>query len=728
MLRASTKVLFIIITLLIIATGCSKGSSNPVAASDSALDLPSAEVITETGNHSLIGEWSMNFDLQSMTATVEPNRDLSLRMDVRPYLPAPILTINSWDPVNEIIDVDMTIQNIYNIHAFDLRLIIFTDNAGHTLTNADNWTSVYDKPGGLPINPFKAYAKTTTNHIFPAYSQFTENLKIKLPGFNPAVNFAIDASTPGNCPEPYDISGFTQATLLTQVDSVADISFDVFRWNPMTTVEAFIQSSDILGTTVLQINTFDNQHFEGVIINAKGAGEGAYSGMIYAKTSASSLYLYDMITIYVSDPGTGWAVQVDDPMMNQVTIDPSGYLYTVGSGYGDLAKYTRNGSNVWTYNVLSDDKINLALDLSFDDYIRVCGMYSQCTTNTGYAACMLDSDKARLWTDYDCMDPVGAAGMAITGDTSGNSYLSVAYGGNSFDYYQFGTADTKLMKIDSSGNNVWTRDFSANPTNVVFTNLEFSQPASFFATGYFTRTSGSSIGIDFDPMAGEVIKVPMGRTDAFLAKYTSDGLYQKVVTWGAPSVSDQVQVVTSSMCTDSAGNIYVSGYFIGPVDFDPGPGTCVKTSDTTGSSYISKFDSSFNLIGNVQLPLLTYILFGNSIAVNLTGDLYIIGAFNTACDIDPGPDVNTITPVGDYDIVLLKLNNNLTFSWVRTWGSPETDAGLDVVCNQLNGSVYFTASFAGTIDFDPGPDVFNLTPLSSTESALVKILPNGYWE
>ena len=49
-----------------------------------------------------------------------------------------------------------------------------------------------------------------------------------------------------------------------------------------------------------------------------------------------------------------------------------------------------------------------------------------------------------------------------------------------------------------------------------------------------------------------------------------------------------------------------------------------------------------------------------------------------------------------------------TFNWAKKIGSTGADAGLDI-CTDLHGNVYTTGVFYGTVDFDPGPNVYNIS-------------------
>ena len=54
--------------------------------------------------------------------------------------------------------------------------------------------------------------------------------------------------------------------------------------------------------------------------------------------------------------------------------------------------------------------------------------------------------------------------------------------------------------------------------------------------------------------------------------------------------------IGSSVAVDSSGNIYTTGTFQGTVDFDPGAGTTNLTSIGGYDVFVSKLDSSGNLV------------------------------------------------------------------------------------------------------------------------------------
>ena len=199
---------------------------------------------------------------------------------------------------------------------------------------------------------------------------------------------------------------------------------------------------------------------------------------------------------------------------------------------------------------------------------------------------------------------------------------------------------------------------------------------------------------------------------------------------------------TSNFCegraigTDLAGNIYSTGNFYGTVDFDPGIGVFNLTSSSATTEYniyISKLDPLGNFLWAKKI--------GNSqwneafdIVVDNTGNCFITGNFNGTVDFDPGAGVfNLVDMTGltysEYggDAFVCKLDASGNFVWAKQFGGANTEKGRTIDLD-LSGNVYFSGSFEGTTDFDPGVGVFNLTGGlvgSSYNSFITKLSPLG---
>jgi hypothetical protein len=298
-----TRIAPIIIILVILLAGCSSGNADNVTApdSDATSNLPTNYVENDSGR-SFLGSWVMELDTQNLTAKVVEDRTNDWHFNVTGMIPQPGIHINSWDPWNQVIDVDVTVNNTYTLSGYDVRTIIYTDDIGHLLVNADNWTELFDIPPGDMMNPFKAFAKDEPQRFFGGGTEHTENLQIHLPGGNGYVQFAIDASYPSNCTEPYQISTFHQGMLLSHPGADAEVTVEVFDWQE-DVAAVWLHCPEITGVDEIPFIPEGPVVWSSVLVNDTGAYPGTYEGFIYAESGPGIGGLYLPVRIVVSEIG-----------------------------------------------------------------------------------------------------------------------------------------------------------------------------------------------------------------------------------------------------------------------------------------------------------------------------------------------------------------------------------------------------------------------------------------
>ena len=101
--------------------------------------------------------------------------------------------------------------------------------------------------------------------------------------------------------------------------------------------------------------------------------------------------------------------------------------------------------------------------------------------------------------------------------------------------------------------------------------------------------------------------------------------------------------------------------------------------------------------------------------------MYTTGLFQNTVDFDPGAGTFNLTCNGSSDIFIQKLDANGNFIWAKSMGSFSGDVPNSVAVDAL-GNVYTTGYFNGTVDFDPGPGVANLTSASISGNIFVQKL------
>ena len=330
----------------------------------------------------------------------------------------------------------------------------------------------------------------------------------------------------------------------------------------------------------------------------------------------------------------------------------------------------------------------------------------------------LDSMGNLVWarafgsTDWD-------KGNSIALDNSGNIYATGFFsdtvdfdpGPGVFNLTSVGITDIFICKLDASGNYLWAK--SVGGTDYDFgISIKTDDSGNVYTTGNFLDT------VDFDPGAATYSITSMGTYDIFILKLDSSGNYIWVKTFGG-----QEPQSVSSIDVDASGNVYTTGYFYTSADFDPGPNVFYLISEGENDVFVSKLDSMGNFIWAKQ--------FGNydedeglSIATDNSGNVYTTGAFKVTVDFDPGQGGYNLISAGNEDIFISKLDSTGSFIWVKSFGNISVEKGLDITLDN-SGNIYAVGQFTGTVDFDPGPGVFNLYSNGDYDLFICKLTSSG---
>lgn len=114
------------------------------------------------------------------------------------------------------------------------------------------------------------------------------------------------------------------------------------------------------------------------------------------------------------------------------------------------------------------------------------------------------------------------------------------------------------------------------------------------------------------------------------------------------------------------------------------------------------------------------------------GNYYTTGSFQQTQDFDPGPGVLNYTSNGAYDCYIGKYSAQGDLIWCKHFGGTGRDVIRGLALDH-NNNVCVTGFFTETVDFDPGPNVYNLTCLSSSfgfigDAFVLKLDSNGNFE
>lgn len=110
----------------------------------------------------------------------------------------------------------------------------------------------------------------------------------------------------------------------------------------------------------------------------------------------------------------------------------------------------------------------------------------------------------------------------------------------------------------------------------------------------------------------------------------------------------------------------------------------------------------------------------NSIACDGNGNIYSTGSFRDTTDFDPGVGVYKLSSAGYHDVFVTKLDAFGNFIWAKKFGSLDWDLGYSIVADAV-GNVFATGRFSGTVDFDPGLGIYNLTAIGYHDAFVIKL-------
>src|SRR6188768_3238990 len=112
-----------------------------------------------------------------------------------------------------------------------------------------------------------------------------------------------------------------------------------------------------------------------------------------------------------------------------------------------------------------------------------------------------------------------------------------------------------------------------------------------------------------------------------------------------------------------------------------------------------------------------------ALSVDVTGNVCVGGAFKASANIGN----TTLTSAGNWDSFITKLDASGNFQWAKSFGGTANDLVYSIALDQ-SGNIYATGSFGFTVDFDPGPGVFNMSVSGNgggTEIFVLKLNASG---
>jgi gliding motility-associated-like protein len=242
-----------------------------------------------------------------------------------------------------------------------------------------------------------------------------------------------------------------------------------------------------------------------------------------------------------------------------------------------------------------------------------------------------------------------------------------------------------------------------------------------------TQSVNSSIVTDVNGniFIARYFNLSNGIAEIFVSKLDAAGnlIWENKIV-GGPGTST-VSGDGISIGVDALGNVYVSGFFYGSIDFDAGIG--VSSLSSNGSIFLLKLNAAGLFSWVRQLQTIIAGLTDRLLAVDPGGDVYMTGSFKGTVDFDPGPGIFNLTSGGggaSREIFISKFNTTGDLIWAKQMGGQNpTDGGNGFSIElDLAGNIYATGNFYGTVDFDPGASVLNLQTANAAGEGFISKL------
>lgn len=184
-----------------------------------------------------------------------------------------------------------------------------------------------------------------------------------------------------------------------------------------------------------------------------------------------------------------------------------------------------------------------------------------------------------------------------------------------------------------------------------------------------------------------------------------------------------------SIASDANGNVYVTGLLgFGPANFNLNGSTPMSIN---GEQTYDCFVAKYNTLGECEWAKSFAAgngggVFGNTIAVDVNGNVYVAGVFEGTVDFNPTGTNYPLTSSGDGDVFFAKFENDGALQWAKKMGGTSSDFpnGITVAA----GYIYIAGAFNG-YDFTPeGYTGGALTNAGSEDAFFAKYDTSGNYQ
>jgi hypothetical protein len=337
-------------------------------------------------------------------------------------------------------------------------------------------------------------------------------------------------------------------------------------------------------------------------------------------------------------------------------------------------------------------------------------------------------DKYQWHTFYGSSDYDFGVSLAV--DATGNIFAT-GFSENSWDgpdeqsplnaFSGTGSYDGEIfiLKLDSSGSYQW-HTFYGSYDRDWGNSLAMDGDGNLYVTG---ASENSWDGPDEQSPLNAFSGTGSYDGEIFILKLDSSGSYQWHTFFGGSDWDEGY-----SLAVEVTGNIFATGFSDNSWDGPEGQSPLNAFSES-GDIFVLKLDSS----GAYQW----HAFYGsgaedtvNSLAVDATGNLYVIGVSENSWDGPGGQSpLNAFSGTGFYDveIFILKLDSSGAYRWHTFYGCSSYDYGHSLAVD-VTGNTFVTGYSSNSWDGPVGQSPLNAHAGGSDDLFVLKLDPDGEYE
>lgn len=379
--------------------------------------------------------------------------------------------------------------------------------------------------------------------------------------------------------------------------------------------------------------------------------------------------------------GTGNVYITGNFNAGAVNFDPSASNYTLAPNQNDMfiAKYNSSGSFQWAYSVgaLSSVVNPRSMKVQTNGDVFIGGSFTclglmnfnpagptYTVANNGAADGFIakyNTSGLLSWA-FEIGGPSGDYVYSIDVDAAGNTFAVGEFQGivdfdpiTTFTNSSIGAQDMFFCKYTQSSSLAWAKAIGGTTADGAF-RTKLDNNGDLFVSGYMSSTD-----FDADPVNTYTLsKVGAGANDMFVGKY--NGTTGNLM-W-AQNTGNSNSIMCYGMSIDQLNNLYITGAFDNPTDFDlsvAGSFTLANTTIGGTDIFLAKYGTGGNMIYANHLGGGSAIGNGGAdIFVDNSNRIVLTGMHNNFCDLDFSIATNTVQSFGGQDIFFARYTQCIT--------------------------------------------------------------------